>query len=110
MKKTAEPKLDNRMRAALEELQGLITARYPEATFRLGRDPEDREVVVLEPTVDVDDRDEVMDVIIDRLVQMYALEDLPIMVVPHRTEARNEAIRKALREAAESAGSGPGGG
>jgi hypothetical protein len=55
-----------RMHEALEELKALIRQRYPEATFRVARSPENPQTVLLKPVVDVEDRDEVMDVVIDR--------------------------------------------
>jgi hypothetical protein len=96
MTKKAAPALSEKMKQAIAELQGLILQRYPDATFRITSSPEDRNVVLLEPTVDVDDRDEVMDVIIDRLLELTTEEGLPLLVVPVRPEARNEAIRQAL--------------
>ena len=70
---------------------------YPEATFRVMRSPEDHKTVLLKPVVDLDDRDEVMDVVIDRLVELQSDEQLPILVVPVRPQARSEAIRQAMQ-------------
>jgi hypothetical protein len=98
--KRKDPKLDERLKPALEELKSLIRQHYPEATFSVTCHPEDPEVVLLRPIVDVEDRDEVVDVVLDRLLQMQDDEDLPIMVVPRRTGARNAALVTAMREAA----------
>ena len=54
------------MHAALEELKDLVRQRYPDATFRVARSPENPETVLLKPVIDVEDRDEVVDVVIDR--------------------------------------------
>jgi hypothetical protein len=89
-----------RMHEALEELKDMLRQRYPDATFRVARSPENPETVLLKPVVDVADRDEVMDVVIDRLVEMQSVEQLPLFVVPVRTPERNEAIRQAMKEAA----------
>jgi hypothetical protein len=47
----------------------------------------------------VDDRDEVMDVVIDRLGELQAQEQLSLLVVPTRPKARNEAIPRAMEQA-----------
>jgi hypothetical protein len=95
-----EPKLRPRMQAAIEELKGLVRQRYPDATFQLTRSPEVRNILLLKPVVDVEDRDEVMDVVIHRLVDLQTEEQLPIFVVPIRPRARSEAIRGAMKQAA----------
>lgn len=93
--------LSPRMHAALEELKGLVRQRYPDATFRVAPSPESPETVLLKPVVDVEDRDEVMDVVSDRLVELQSEEQLPLFVVPVRPEARNEAIRRAVKARCE---------
>jgi|SRR6266508_3716317 len=90
-----EPKLRPRMQAAIAELKGLVRQRYPEATFRVARSPEDPRSIHLMTTVDVEDRDEVMDVVIDRLVELQSEENLPIHVIPVRPRERVLAM---LRE------------
>jgi hypothetical protein len=79
------------MREALAELQALISNRYPEAVFSVS-EGEDPEGIYLAATVDVDDRGEVIDLFLDRLVELQVVEDLPIFVVPLRTAERNAAI------------------
>jgi hypothetical protein len=59
---------------ALEELKDLVRQRYPDATFRVERSPENPETMLLKPVVDVEDRDEVMDVGIDGLVELQSVE------------------------------------
>jgi hypothetical protein len=75
--------LTPRMKEALQELKGLITARFPQATFVVeeGFDPEG---VYLIPTVDIADTDEVIAVIGDRLVELQVDESLPVYVTPLR--------------------------
>jgi hypothetical protein len=99
--------LQPRMQTAIAELQAMIRRRYPAATFRIACNPEDSEMVLLKPTVDVDDRDEVVDVVIDRLLELQTDEHLPLLVVPVRPKARNDAIRRTMREAAPSWGTEP---
>lgn len=100
MKHEHEPRLSPRMQRGIDELKRLIQQRYPDATFQVTRSPEDRRIVHLKSVVDVDDRDEVMDVVIDRLVELQTEEQLPVFVVPVRPPARNEALRVARQHAA----------
>jgi hypothetical protein len=83
-----------RMQAAIAELQDLIRGRYPEARFDVGYG-EDPEGVYLTATVDVEDRDEVVDVFIERLVDLHVAEGLPLHVLPVRPPERNAAILRA---------------
>ena len=80
-----------RTEEALAELKALISSRFPEAVFVLG-EGEDPEGIYLTAMVDVDDRGEVIDLFLDRLVELQVEEDLPIFVVPLRTAERNAAI------------------
>jgi hypothetical protein len=89
-----------RMHKAIVELKDMLRQRYPDASFRVALSPENPETVLLKPVIDVEDRDEVMDVVIDRLVELQSVEQLPLFVVPVRPKERNEAIRQAMQEAA----------
>ena len=83
MKPENHIRLTPRMKEALDELKGLITARFPQAAFVVeeGFDPEG---VYLITTVDIADTDEVIAVIGDRLVALQGDEGLPIYVTPLR--------------------------
>lgn len=96
------PKVSPRMHAALEELKDLIRQRYPDATFQVTRSPENPDTILLKPVVDVDDRDDVMDVVIDRLVDLQSEGELALFVVPVRPAARNEALRRAVHQAGQA--------
>ncbi len=76
-----------RMDEAVRELQGLISASFPDATFAVeeGSDPEGVYVVA---TVDVPDTDEVVAAVGDRLVAMQVDEGIPVYVTPLRPIAR----------------------
>jgi hypothetical protein len=71
------------MNAALHELKGVITERFPHATFVVeeGVDPEG---IYLVTTVDVADTDAVIELVGDRLVELQIDEGLPIYVTPLR--------------------------
>ena len=75
--------LTPRMEEAVQELKGLITARFPHAAFVVeeGYDPEG---IYLVTTVDIDDTDEVIAVVGDRLVELQVDEGLPVYVTPLR--------------------------
>ncbi|HET8521770.1 MAG TPA: hypothetical protein VFL82_00975 [Thermomicrobiales bacterium] len=88
---------DSRMRSAIEELQMLIRQDSPEAVFTVGTG-EDPDGVYLRAVVDVEDRGEVIDVVIDRLVSLQVEDGLPIYITIARPPARNAAIIRQLSE------------
>lgn len=67
--------------AAIAAISGLISARYPEAQFsvELGEDPAGTYVMA---TVDADDLDEVIDVFIDRRIDLQIDHGLRLHVIP----------------------------
>ena len=93
---------DASIRAAVDELQGLIRSRYPEASFSVGYG-EDPVGVYLRAIVDVEDTDEVIGPIIDRLVAMQVDEELPIYVIPSQPPERIAAMLRARRAEAGQA-------
>ncbi len=86
--------INPRLQDALSELRGLIAERFPGTDFSVapGDDPEG---VYLTATVDLDDPDAVVDVVIERLLTMQIEEALPLFVFPVRTPARIAAMRRA---------------
>ena len=82
----------NRMEDAISELRQLIAERYPEARFSVAAGPEDRQEVHLVATVDLEDPDEVLDVVMDRMLQFQLDEELPVYVSPRRTPQRRAAL------------------
>ena len=88
---------DFRLLAAVDELQGLIASRFPEATFSIGLG-DDPEGVYLSATVDTDDLFELIDLVSDRLVDFQIDVGLPLYFMPRRSPERNLAIlREQLR-------------
>jgi hypothetical protein len=73
----------HRIQMAVAELQALIQQHYPAATFQVtqGEDPIGTYVIA---TVDVEDTDAVVDVYIDRLLELQLDDGLPVYVVPVR--------------------------
>ncbi len=93
---SAERVLDSRTEKAVEELKGMIRRHYPDAEFRLGANPEDSAITELVTIVDADDTDQVLDVVVDRQMELQINEDLPIFVVTERPWKR---VRQILEEA-----------
>jgi predicted NBD/HSP70 family sugar kinase len=85
--------LTPRMEDAVQELQRLITARFPQAAFVVeeGADPKG---IYLVTTVDIADPDEVTAVVGDRLVELQVDAGLPVYVTPLRPIARVVAALK----------------
>ncbi len=78
--------------AAIDELTAMILDEYPGSKIdaELGDDPLG---VYLLTIVDLDEPDEVMDLVIDRLVELNVEDRIPIHVIPLRTDARERAMR-----------------
>lgn len=78
---------DERIQHALVELQDVIGTAFPGAVFEIypGSDPDG---MYLEAMVDVEDLNDLLDVFIDRLVDMQVEERLPVYVVPVHTPER----------------------
>lgn len=93
---------DARIGHALAELQALIVARYPDATFAVERG-EDPTGTYLTATVDVADTDAVTDLIIDRLIALQVEEGLPVYVIPVRPIGRIQAARRQREQSVHRA-------
>ncbi len=91
---------DPRIESALGELCGMIQQRWPAATFEVSRG-DDPEGIYLDATVDIEDTDEVMDVVVPRLLEMQVDEELPVYVIPLRP------IERVVEEMRAVAGSRP---
>jgi hypothetical protein len=80
------------MRLAVDELKDLIRERYPDATFRIARDPDIANGVNIWTAVDLEDTSEVLDFIMDKLLQLQIDDGLPVLVVPVHTPERSARI------------------
>lgn len=80
-----------RLEEAIVELRELIAQQYPDATFTVS-EGEDPDGIYLTATVDVEDMGEVVDVFLERMVDLQIEEDLPLYVVAIRPLERNLAI------------------
>ena len=93
-----QPITDPRVLAAIEELEELVRSRYPEATFSVGRGQDDPEAIYLYATVDLEDTEPVVDLVIERELSLLLDEGLPVQVIPLRTPERNAAIIEELEQ------------
>jgi hypothetical protein len=101
---TEEQPRDARTQAALKELQGIVKQHYPEATFTVMRSQDDPAAIHLVTTVDVEDRGEVLDAVMERMMELQIAEELPIFVIPIRPRERMLAIRRAAAQSAQRKG------
>jgi len=71
------------MREAVDEIEGSIRAVHPRASFALasGEDPDG---LYVSAVVEIDDLDTVVDLFVDRLVELQVEAGLPLYVVPVR--------------------------
>src|SRR4051794_29402330 len=88
--------LDPKIQAALEQLAAGISQHYADASFRVSRGEDDPAIVQLVATVDVDDTDPVLDVVMDRLLDLQA-EGLPVFVVTERPFERTIALHESAQ-------------
>ena len=80
---------DPYLQAAIGELKERITKRFPTAQFSVTQGiGDDLEGIYLTTTVDADDPDEVLDVVMDRLLTFEVDQGLPLYVLPVRTPER----------------------
>jgi hypothetical protein len=87
---------DRRVQDAVRELQQMLLQRYPDATFEITPGPDDPESIHLIATVDVEDSDTVLDVVIDRLLALQVEERLPVHVIPVRPSERVDGGSRPL--------------
>jgi hypothetical protein len=85
------------MQRALDELQTMIQAQHPTATFAITCAEDDPDSVHLQTTVDVEDPETVLDLVIERVLELQVDEHLPIHVIPIRPLERvAETMRSRL--------------
>ncbi|MBI2908959.1 MAG: hypothetical protein HYX92_15055 [Chloroflexi bacterium] len=97
MTRVREPKISPRLQRAVAELQQMIREHYPTAQFKVSRADDDPREVHLITTVDIEDTEQVLDVVMDRLLELQVDERLPIHVIPLRP------VERVLAEAAKAA-------
>jgi hypothetical protein len=92
-----EQSLTSEVQGAVEELRALIAERYPGARFDVF-ERDDPEGVRLQATVDIEDTDEVMDVVMDAVYDIQVERGLPVYVVTEQSLPRvTEQLRARAR-------------
>ena len=78
---------DERMTAAITEIQQLISTTFPNASYTTAPqdDPEGIQLIAM---VDIEDTDKVVDCFIDRLLTLQLDERIPLYVIPVRSPNR----------------------
>src|SRR6266581_4725319 len=89
--------LSPRIRDAVQELQGVISTRFPGTTFRVSRGHDDPENIHLNAIVDLEDPEQVLDLVDERLDQLQVEQSIPVYVIPLRTPERVLAAMQAQR-------------
>ncbi len=90
--------LEPKRQQAVAELTGIIARKYPSASFAVGPGIDDEEATHITAVVDIDDPDEVIDAVIDKLLHLQVGEQIPVSVIPIRTPERVAVLAKAQRE------------
>ncbi len=80
--------LEPRRQQAVAELTNLIRNQYPSAACRIEPGIDEPQSTHITVVVDLDDPDEVMDLIIDRLIELQVEQNIPISVIPTRSPER----------------------
>lgn len=93
--RVGEQGLQPRVADAIDELKVQIQKHYPSASFRVSRADDEPENILLTAVVAVDDTDEVLDLVIDRVVELQVEERIPVHVIPIRTPERVLADMRA---------------
>ena len=83
------------MDQAIAELRGLIAARFPQASFAVF-ESDDPAGVYLEATADLEDSEELLEPVRDRLVAMHVDERLPVYVLTAKPITRIIAERSRV--------------
>ncbi len=85
--------LDLARQSAVSELTGLVKQRYPTTAFTVGPGEDDPDVTHITAIVDVDDPDEVVDMVIDRMLELQFDHGVPVYLIPIRTLERVAAVQ-----------------
>ncbi|SRR6266540_603419 len=93
--------LDPRVQRAVEELEGTIAKHHPTSTFEVSRGHDEPDNVHLTAIVDVEDTDQVLDLVIDRVVELQVEERIPVHVIPIRTPERVLADMRSRAEGSQ---------
>lgn len=91
------PAEDPRLERAVAELSERIKAEYPTTSFAVQQGIDDPVETWLVATVDVEDPDEIIDLVVDRLLELQIDEEMPLHVLPVHTPERIAATRRRIQ-------------
>jgi len=94
----ADGNVNERARAAIDELKHSILSRHSDATFIVHPGFDDPRSISLEVYVDLDDPHQILEEIIDRVVDIQVDEGIPLHVLPLHTPERALAASIAYAE------------
>ena len=106
-------RVSSQMQQALQDSQGLVRARYPGARSELAPSPDEPQGVHLVTIVDIDDPDEVMDLVLERVLHFQLEDGLPVHLIPIRPveraleQIRLHSLEQRLRQRARGGGPAP---
>src|SRR5437773_2275676 len=89
--------LNPRVRHAVQELLGQIGTSFPGTTFRVSRGHDDPENIHLTAIVDLEDPEQVLDLVDERLDRLQVDKGIPVYVIPIRTPERVLAAMQEQR-------------
>src|SRR6266496_1882481 len=95
MKPAGLDNLDARVRSALTELRDTIVQRYPGTSFEVSPAADDPDSIHLVAAVDIEDTEEVLDLVIDRVVELQVEEGVAVHVILIRVPDRVLASMQA---------------
>src|SRR5438105_4527536 len=95
--KEKKPSKKMRVQAAVNELMDTIRSRFPDVSFDVHPGAEDPRETWIVADVDLDDPDEVLDLVIDRLLDLRIEQGLPVHVLPAQAPERVARIQEVKR-------------
>jgi len=84
MNRRKSEQLSPQMLQAIDELKTLIKTHYPDAQFEVERAADEPEAILLVTTVDIDTTEDILDLVIDRVIDLQVEDRIPIHVIPLR--------------------------
>jgi len=92
MSREYEATLEPRRHNAIQELTELVKQHYPTASFAVVPAEDDPDATHIITTVDLDDPDEVVDLVIDRMLELQIDGGIPVHLIPIRTPERTASL------------------
>ncbi|MGI8967593.1 MAG: hypothetical protein ACR2GA_00610 [Chloroflexota bacterium] len=74
----------------------MVSRAYPEASFAISPGEDDPKITHSNAMVNIDDPDEVVDLVIDRMLALQIDEGTPVHPIPIRTPERTAAYRRPI--------------